>query len=101
MPLGPPPPGGYTRKPIVSVVPAMMPNPKGTGRLPVEGCPLTERQLQVVWLASYGLTNAEIGDRMALAPTTVKSHLTHIGKILGARNRAHMVAICLRDGFVQ
>ena len=56
MPLGPPPPGGYSRKQIASVVPAMLPSPE-KGRLPVEGCPLTERQLQIVWLASYGLTN--------------------------------------------
>ena len=101
MPLGPPPPGGYSRKQIASVVPAMIPFPYGTGRMPIEGCPLTERQLQVVWLASYGLTNREIGDRLSVAIYTVKTHLQHIMATLNARDLAHMVAICLRDGFVR
>ena len=100
MPLGPPPPGGYDRKPVASVVPDMLPSPK-TGRLPVEGCPLTERQLQIVWLASYGLTNPEIADRLSLSNYTVKTHLQHIMATLVARDRAHTVAVCLRLGFVQ
>ena len=100
MPLGPPPPGGYARKPVASVVPDTMPSPK-TGRLPVEGCPLTERQLQIVWLTSYGLTNGEIADRLSVSTYTAKTHLNHIMRALGARDRAHMVAICLRLGFVR
>ena len=36
---------------------------------------LTAQQRQIVRLASDGLTNREIGDRLFLSPRTVSSHL--------------------------
>jgi DNA-binding CsgD family transcriptional regulator len=36
---------------------------------------LTPQQRQIVILASRGLTNREIGDRLFLSPHTVSSHL--------------------------
>ena len=36
---------------------------------------LTSQQRQIVRLASQGLTNSEIGDRLFLSPRTVSSHL--------------------------
>jgi DNA-binding CsgD family transcriptional regulator len=36
---------------------------------------LTPQQRQIIRLASDGLTNREIGDRLFLSPRTVSSHL--------------------------
>jgi DNA-binding CsgD family transcriptional regulator len=51
---------------------------------------LTPTELDVVRHAAAGLTNAEIGARMFVAPGTVKVHLSHIYAKLGVRNRAEL-----------
>jgi predicted ATPase/class 3 adenylate cyclase/DNA-binding CsgD family transcriptional regulator len=51
---------------------------------------LTPTELDVVRHAVDGLTNAEIGARMFIAPGTVKVHLGHIYPKLGVRNRAEL-----------
>ncbi|MGH7748876.1 MAG: response regulator transcription factor, partial [Candidatus Dormibacteria bacterium] len=49
---------------------------------------LTPTELEVVALAATGLTNAEIGARLFISPTTAKTHLAHIYAKLGVANRA-------------
>jgi predicted ATPase/class 3 adenylate cyclase/DNA-binding CsgD family transcriptional regulator len=51
---------------------------------------LTPTELEVVRHAAAGLTNAELGARMFIAPGTVKAHLGHIYSKLGVRNRAEL-----------
>lgn len=48
---------------------------------------LTERQLDVLRLVAKGHSNKEIGRTLDLAPSTVKTHLTHVMSVLGASNR--------------
>jgi DNA-binding CsgD family transcriptional regulator len=48
---------------------------------------LTPQQRQIVRLASYGLTNREIGDRLFLSPRTVSSHLYRSYPKLGVVDR--------------
>jgi DNA-binding CsgD family transcriptional regulator/tetratricopeptide (TPR) repeat protein len=48
---------------------------------------LTPQQRQIVRLASDGLTNAEIGDRLFLSPRTVSSHLHRSFPKLGVASR--------------
>ena len=48
---------------------------------------LTTQQREIVLLASRGLTNAEIGDRLFLSPRTVASHLYHSYPKLGIAGR--------------
>lgn len=57
---------------------------------------LTERESQVLVLASEGLTNAEIGAALFLGRETVKTHLSRAYAKLGVRNRAGAVAFLLR-----
>ncbi|MCA1843790.1 MAG: LuxR C-terminal-related transcriptional regulator, partial [Actinobacteria bacterium] len=53
---------------------------------------LTPTELGVVRLATHGLTNAEIGQRMFISPGTVRIHLSHIYAKVGVANRAQLAA---------
>lgn len=57
---------------------------------------LSARSVQLVQLASQGLKNKEIGERMRLAEATVKTYLHGIFRELGVRNRAELVALADR-----
>ena len=48
---------------------------------------LTPQQRQIVRLASDGLTNRQIGDRLFLSPRTVSSHLYRSYPKLGVAGR--------------
>lgn len=56
---------------------------------------LSHREKQVLDLASRGLTNSEIGERLFLAESTVKSHLSTGFRKLGVRSRAEAAALVL------
>jgi DNA-binding CsgD family transcriptional regulator len=62
---------------------------------------LTPRQREILTLAAEGLSNAEIGARLWLAPTTVKTHMSDIATTLHAANRTHTVATALRTGIIR
>ena len=51
---------------------------------------LTERELRVARLAAGGLTNREIGARLAISPNTVVFHLRRLFTKLGARSRVEL-----------
>ncbi|MBK1665873.1 DNA-binding response regulator, partial [Rhodospirillum rubrum] len=52
---------------------------------------LTRRQREVLALMSQGLSNLEIGNRLGLNLSTVKTHVTGILKALDAGNRTQAV----------
>lgn len=53
---------------------------------------LTARQSEVVALLLQGMTNAEIADALVIDINTVKTHLRHIYRTLGARSRSQVLA---------
>lgn len=67
---------------------------------PTPGTLLTDRELEVLALLAHGLTNAEIADRLVLALSTVKTHVSSILTKLGASGRAEAVAIAVRDRLI-
>jgi DNA-binding CsgD family transcriptional regulator len=62
---------------------------------------LTPRQREILTLAADGLTNAKIGARLHLTPSTVKGHISSATTALGATNRTHAVATALRTGIIR
>jgi DNA-binding CsgD family transcriptional regulator len=46
------------------------------------------------------MTNTAIADRLSIKPETVKTHLSRAFERLGAKDRAHAVAICMRRGLL-
>jgi DNA-binding CsgD family transcriptional regulator len=57
---------------------------------------LTPQQRQIVRLASDGLTNREIGDRLFLSPRTVSSHLYRSYPKLGVAGRNQLRDVIAR-----
>lgn len=62
---------------------------------------LSNREVQVVGLASQGLTRKEIAKRLFIEENTVKSHIRRVTARLGAGNTTHVVAIALREGVIR
>jgi DNA-binding CsgD family transcriptional regulator len=54
--------------------------------------PLTAREREVIELVSSGATNLEIANALVISESTVKSHVKHILRKLGASNRAEAVS---------
>jgi DNA-binding CsgD family transcriptional regulator len=57
---------------------------------------LTPQQRQIVRLASDGLTDREIGDRLFLSPRTVSSHLYRSYPKLGVASRHQLRDVIAR-----
>jgi predicted ATPase/class 3 adenylate cyclase/DNA-binding CsgD family transcriptional regulator len=72
---------------------AWMRRARGERKRPLGGWEsLTPAELEVARHAAEGLTNPEIGKRMFIARSTVKTHLAHIYAKLGLRNRSELAA---------
>jgi DNA-binding NarL/FixJ family response regulator len=72
-------------------------------RLAAQNAPprLTQRELEILTLASHGCSYAEIAEQLVLAPSTVKTHLSHCYEKLAAPDKAAAVAAALRHGLIQ
>jgi DNA-binding NarL/FixJ family response regulator len=56
---------------------------------------LSVRESEVAEEVSKGFTNQEIADRLHIAETTVKFHITSIFKKLNIKNRANLILACV------
>jgi DNA-binding NarL/FixJ family response regulator len=64
------------------------------------GANLTERERQVLFGLSNGLSNKEIAQNHQLAEVTVKLHVKTLCRKLNARNRTHAAMIAKELGLV-
>lgn len=64
-------------------------------RATIERPAFSHRERQVLALVAKGLTNSEIAERMLLAQSTVKSHLSSAFTKLGIRSRKEVTALLL------
>ncbi|MEO7124626.1 MAG: response regulator transcription factor [Nakamurella sp.] len=74
--------------------------PAARGKGGESGPSLTDREMQVLHGMSRGRSNGEIGEELFLSEDTIKTHARRLFKKLGARDRAHAVAIGFRRGYV-
>ncbi|NNH70244.1 response regulator transcription factor [Nocardia uniformis] len=61
---------------------------------------LSPREIEVLRLVADGLSNRDIGRRLFLSETTVKSHLVHIYAKLGVKSRTSAVARAREHGAI-
>jgi DNA-binding CsgD family transcriptional regulator len=63
--------------------------------------PLSAREVEILVLAGDGFTVREIAEKLTISPATVKTHLEHIYKKLGVRDRVAAVAYGLRTKIIE
>jgi len=61
---------------------------------------LSSRQLEILTLATQGLTYKEVGEALCLSERTVKYHVGEIMKRLHLKNRAQLIAYAVKMGWV-
>lgn len=69
------------------------------GRRP--GADLTERELQILRIASLGRSNQAIADELHLSVNTVRNHMQHVLTKLGAHSKLEATAIAARLGILR
>ncbi|MFC1910058.1 response regulator [Chloroflexota bacterium] len=61
---------------------------------------LSEREIEVLNLASHGMSNQEMADKLCLSLRTVQAHLGHIFNKLQVGSRTEAVVHALKEGWI-
>jgi PAS domain S-box-containing protein len=61
---------------------------------------LSGRELEILRLASEGLTGPEIAELLVLSPWTVKTHFENVYEKLGVSDRGAAIALAVRTGLI-
>jgi DNA-binding NarL/FixJ family response regulator len=62
---------------------------------------LTEREREILELLATGLRNDDIGERLAISPQTVQTHVRNMLGKLGVHSKLEAVAFAVRQGAVE
>ena len=73
---------------------------QATRQGPEPGHDLSPREHEVLTLMVEGLNNPQIGERLDIGVTTVRSHVSKVLSKLGVSNRAEAIALALRSKLV-
>ncbi len=63
--------------------------------------PLSPREREVLGLIAAGADQHQIGDAMTISAATVRTHVRNLLRKLGARNRAHAIALAMQGGLIE
>lgn len=61
---------------------------------------LTSRESEVLRLVANGRSAKEVALELSIAPCTVERHIENVRLKTRTRNRAHMVAVVLQEGWL-
>lgn len=61
---------------------------------------LTKREIEVLGWVAQGKSAREIAEILKITKRTIDEHVRSAVKKIGATNRAHAVAIAVRDGII-
>lgn len=76
----------------------LSPGVSPAARSPAPGFDLTPREREVLALLAEGLTNIAIAERLMVAPSTVKSHVSRVLSKLGVASRTEAATLAVREG---
>ena len=62
--------------------------------------PLTKREAQILNYIAAGNSNKQIAYILNISEQTIKSHVSAILRKLNANDRAHAVALAIRNGWI-
>ena len=60
----------------------------------------THRETQIIKYVANGNTNKEISYILGISEQTIKNHVSTILRKLNAHDRAHAVALAIRNGWI-
>ena len=63
-------------------------------------CPLSARQREILSYAAAGKSEADTGDILGIASTTVRDHLERVRDVLGVRTKTQAVAVAVQRGWI-
>ena len=86
---------------IQRVIEAYVDAPRAALDAPVALHELTDRERDVLRLVAQGLSNAEIAERLVIAPATAKTHVGRVLAKLGLRDRVQAVVLAYETGLVR
>jgi DNA-binding CsgD family transcriptional regulator len=66
---------------------------------PIAG-PLSQREREVLTLIAAGADLKEVGEELTISRSTVRTHAENAHRKLGARNRAHAIALAMNLGLI-
>lgn len=91
---------GAFGRPEVVYLPVSMLAATASVKTPEPAEPLSDREIEVLRLIATGLSNADAGKKLFIAPSTVKKHLENIYSKLGTRNRTQAIARARQAGLL-
>jgi LuxR family quorum sensing-dependent transcriptional regulator len=71
------------------------------GRPPTPLPRLTPRECEVLSWVAQGKSAWQVSEILAISERTVNEHVNHACKKLGSANRAHAVAVALRERIIE
>jgi DNA-binding NarL/FixJ family response regulator len=75
--------------------------PPPTAGVPAVLASLTERKVEILRLVAMGLSNSEIAQKLFLSHATIKTHIAHLNKKRGLRDRVSAVVLAYESGLVR